>query len=107
MIELDGLRLTLGRVGGGARDQGIGRADMAKTGGAGQTTEWWDDPGLARERLRWHVQIITETRSEMAVATGVPTTWLTWTCSAPERSSFAMPTCSALSPSFPARSRQA
>jgi subtilisin family serine protease len=43
---------------------------MTKPGGTGQAASWWDDPELARDRLRRHVQIITESRSEVAVATG-------------------------------------
>jgi subtilisin family serine protease len=31
---------------------------------------WWDDPEMARGRLRRHVEIITEARPEIAVATG-------------------------------------
>jgi subtilisin family serine protease len=35
-----------------------------------QSTAWWDDPEMAKVRLRRHVEIITEARSEIAVAKG-------------------------------------
>jgi Subtilase family len=35
-----------------------------------QNAAWWDDPEMARGRLRRHVEIITEARPEIAVATG-------------------------------------
>jgi subtilisin family serine protease len=35
-----------------------------------QNRAWWDDPEMARGRLRRHVEIVTEARPEIAVATG-------------------------------------
>jgi subtilisin family serine protease len=43
---------------------------MTEPGGSGQAVAWWNDGELARARLRRHVEIITETRSEIAVETG-------------------------------------
>lgn len=43
---------------------------MTEPGGPGQRASWWDDREIARTRLRRHLEIITEARPEVAVATG-------------------------------------